>query len=146
MCKMPRKEVGQGKEECGMKKEPKFLEYKVHGDGKLKISQDPNWRTGNALGFSLTSTYNGELRLSGVISKKDAESLALHILKEINYEKKSNVVDANISDQLEDKLRRIPTMGASGEIIPRQVPDLRHYSTDDPESRGDDLNFGFNKK
>ena len=66
--------------------EKSYEYFEVPGAGKIQISIDPNYRTGDAQGFSFGVEWGLNGYTGGVIDKKEAVRLARHILRSVNLD------------------------------------------------------------
>lgn len=71
-----------------MMKEDEIYEYfDVPGAGKIQISKDPTYRTGDANGFAFGVEWGKHGYTGGVIDKEEAIRLARHIMRSVNLNK-----------------------------------------------------------
>lgn len=67
-----------------MSKNDNYVYFDVQGAGKIQIGKKPGAITGNAEGFSFGVEWGSNGYIGGVLDKKEAIKLAIHILKEVN--------------------------------------------------------------
>lgn len=63
-----------------------YEEFYVPGAGKIRISIDPSYKTGDAIGFTFGVEWGRNGYTGGVLDKKEAIRLARHILRNANLE------------------------------------------------------------